>query len=149
MVHVSRDLYRKQEQKHYWSQLNQIRFYSDSQTQNRVRVCLVTWPVFHVSCHMTMFIQGNLCCIFDLQSAGPHLTSILYKIKHFIGLCNNHFSGMISISLKQPDSSVKHIIYSAAELKKHGLARKSLLNINLWTFWVSCQDLGKIWALIV
>jgi len=34
--------------------------------------------------------------------------------------------GMISISLKQPDSSVKHIIYSAAELKKHGLAQRIL-----------------------
>ena len=139
MVHVSRDLYRKQEQKHYWSQLNQIRFYSDSQTQNRVRICLVAWR----------YLFRVIFAVFFTCS--PHLPSILYKIKHYIGLCYNHFSGMISISLKQPDSSVKHIIYSAAELKKHGLARKSLLNINLWTFWVSssCWDLGKTWAPIV
>ena len=44
---------------------------------------------------------------------------------------------MISISYKQPDDGVKHIIYSAKDLNKHDLARKSLYitwnaNANHW-----------------
>lgn len=46
---------------------------------------------------------------------------LLFVFYHFM---SGFSSGMISVSLKVSEESIKHMIYSAAELKKIDLARK-------------------------